>query len=97
MKKDHTKKVLRRAAHVVRDGLVLVGMYALALHLIDDLPITSDYVWNHATVFLALYISGSFAMQSLGLDFADSLSRGATVIVAAKFVTALAPPGINVK
>ena len=76
---------------IVVDGLAIVAMYILALYVVDGLPPSSAYVQNNAIKFLGLYISCSYLLRYLDVDYEDALSRGAAMVVAAKFVSVMAP------
>lgn len=75
------------------DGAVLVGMYVLALWLIDGVAPNWEYR-TKVYKYMALFVACSFTLRYMELDFADALSRGAAVVIAAKFVSALALPAV---
>lgn len=74
---------------IVTDGVALVSMYMLALYVIDGVVPTVDYLQHHALKYLVLYVTCSYVLRYLDVDYEDALSRGAAVVVAAKFVTVL--------
>ena len=80
------------AQQIVLDGLVLVAMYMMALYLIDGVKPTWEYVRTHVVKYMTLFIATSFVLRFMEVDFADALSRGAAVFIAAKFLSALAIP-----
>lgn len=86
-KEDRTRCLLQ----VIIDGIALVSMYMLAIYVIDGTVITMKYLKNQAAKYMLIYTVCSFVLRYLDVDYEDALSRGAAVVIAAKFVTALAP------
>lgn len=79
------------ALEILRNGLLLAGLYALGLVLIDGQVLTLDYVRTNLALFAALYVGAVMVMRAVRLEYEDSLSRGVIVVIAAKFVSALVP------
>lgn len=78
---------------VAIDGFALVLMYVAAAYLIDGQIPGPAYAANIAK-YMILFVGGSFVLRYLDVDYADAIPRGAAVVIAAKFVGALALPGV---
>ena len=86
--KENLRECVKRVA---TDVVVLVSMYTLALYLIDGVTLDAEYMLTNVPKYAILFFFGSLIMRYLDRDDADALSRGAAVVIAAKFVSALAP------
>lgn len=76
---------------VLVDCILLVAMFMVGLYVIDGVAPTLEYLQQHVLKYTVVFALCSFAMRYLDVDYGDALSRGAAVVIAAKFVTALSP------
>lgn len=67
------------------DSLVLMGMYVAGMYAADGRMPTPQTM----ATFLGLFVGSSVFLRFLELDYADALSRGAAIAVAAKFIGVL--------